>query len=147
MRARASQIALHARRAGRLSERGFSLLEILVAFAILALSLGVLMRIFSGSMNATALAAEYSRAAALAEAKLNAVGVDIPLTPGVHQGEPEAGIDWVVNIHPMPLPAWLGENTPLIPYAVTVVATWPINGTGRDRRVVLESIRLDEAQP
>ena len=35
---------------GRRAERGFSLLEILVAFSILALSLGVFMQIFSASL-------------------------------------------------------------------------------------------------
>ncbi len=128
------------------AERGFSLLEIMVAFAILALSLGVLMQIFSSSMNATALSGDYSRAVALAEARLNAIGVEIPLSPGVHTGEPEAGIDWVVNIQPMPLPGEFSENPALQPYLVNVVATWPGTGAARRRRVVLESIRLDEVQ-
>jgi general secretion pathway protein I len=122
------------------AQRGFSLLEVLVAFAILALSLGVLLQIFQRAMNTTAVSGAYSRAVTLAEAKLNSVGADIPLEAGVHSGDPEDGLDWIVNIEPYQAEGWLGENPPLQPYAVTAVASWPsLSGT---RRVVLRSIRL-----
>lgn len=128
-------------------QRGFSLLEVLVAFAILALSLGVLMQIFSRAMNATALSETYTRAAALAESKLNSVGADIPLEEGVHSGDPEDGMDWIVHIelydfNAGPL-AWLSENQQVQPYRITAVASWPSNAGAR--RVVLRSLRLGEA--
>ncbi len=133
------------RRPGR--QRGFSLLEVLVAFAILALSLGVLMQIFSRAMNTTALSGSYSRAVALAEAKLNSVGADIPLEAGVHSGEPEDGMDWIVNIEPYrlqdPAQSWLDETPPAQPYLITAVASWP--STAGARRVVLRTVRLGEA--
>uniref|UniRef100_UPI0035939C60 type IV pilus modification PilV family protein n=1 Tax=Thiocapsa sp. TaxID=2024551 RepID=UPI0035939C60 len=50
-------------------QSGFSLLEVLVAFAILAVSLGVLMQIFSQATRTTLLSSQYSRAASLAESK------------------------------------------------------------------------------
>ena len=131
----------------RLSQQGFSLLEVLVAFAILALSLGVLMQIFSRAMNATSVSETYSRAVALAEAKLNSVGADIPLEEGVHSGDPEDGMDWIVNIEPYqlqdPTQAWLGENPPAQPYLITAVASSPSISSAR--RVVLRSVRLGEA--
>ncbi|MBK1647377.1 type IV pilus modification PilV family protein [Rhabdochromatium marinum] len=125
-------------------QRGFSLLEVMVAFAILALSLGVLMQIFSRSMNATALSSDYSRAAAVAEARLNAVGVDIPLVEGVYSGEPEDGIDWVVNIEAFPPPIWAADNPVLQAYLVRAVASWPGTGAGHGRRVELQTLRLGE---
>jgi len=94
-------------------------------------------------MNSTALSTEYSRAAALAEAKMNAVGADIPLEEGVHTGDPEDGLDWIVNIELYTPSGWLGENQALPVYRITAVAAWPsVRGA---RRVVLRSLRLGEA--
>lgn len=125
------------------SQAGFSLLEVLVAFAILALSLGVLLQIFSKALATTAVSETYSRAVALAESKLNAMGSELPLEEGVHSGDPEGGMDWTVYVESYPIEGWLGENPPLQPYRVTAVVTWP--GSARARRASLQTIRLGEA--
>ncbi|MGB5832011.1 MAG: prepilin-type N-terminal cleavage/methylation domain-containing protein [Thiohalocapsa sp.] len=123
-------------------ETGFSLIEVLVAFAILALSLGVLLQIFSRAMNTTALSGSYSRAVSLAEARLNSVGAEIPLEEGVHSGDPEDGMDWIVNIDPYRPQGWIGENPPAQAYLITAVASWPSSNGAR--RVVLRTVRLGE---
>ena len=124
-------------------QAGFSLLEVLVAFAILALSLGVLLQIFSKAMTTTATSETYALAVALAEARLNAVGSEIPLEEGVHTGDPEQGMDWIVYIEPYQVQDWAADDPPFQPYRVTAVASWPSSqGT---RRVALRSIRLGQA--
>jgi general secretion pathway protein I len=93
-------------------------------------------------MSTAAVGETYSRAVALAEAKLNAVGSDIPLEEGVHSGDPQQGMDWIIHIEPYELPDWLAESAPLQAYRVTAVASWPsARGT---RRVSLRSIRLGQ---
>ena len=77
--------------------RGFSLLEVLVAFIILAMALGVLMRIFSGGLGNIGMAEHYSHAVAIAEMKLASVGVESPLTEGEVTGE-EQGYTWRTSV-------------------------------------------------
>jgi general secretion pathway protein I len=79
--------------------RGFSLLEVLVAFIILAMALGVLMRIFSGGLGNIGAAEHYSQAVAIAELKLAAIGVESPLTEGENTGAAEHGYTWRTSVH------------------------------------------------
>ncbi|MBK5971209.1 MULTISPECIES: type IV pilus modification PilV family protein [Thiorhodovibrio] len=130
----------------RCAQSGFSLLEVMVAFAILALSLGVLLQIFSSSMNATSLSLDYARAAVVAESRLNSVGLDIPLSEGTYSGDPEQGIDWIVHIGASDLAAGLESEGEFRLFSVRSVATWPGRGSGRSR-VVLESLRLSRVSP
>lgn len=120
-------------------QTGFSLLEVVVAFAILALSLGLLIQVFSQAMNTTALSGTYSRAATLAEARLNSVGVEIELEPGTHTGEPEDGLGWQVSIEPYDLGEVPWEPA-LEPLLVTASVFWE-EALGR-RQIVLSTLRL-----
>lgn len=126
----------------RWGQGGFSLLEVVVAFAILAVSLGVLVQIFALALNTTALSGTYSKAVALAEQRLAAVGVDIPLQAGSFSGEPEDGLAWRIVIEPyspgdLPL-----ENAPLQPFVVTAVASW--DDAAGPRQISLTTLRLGE---
>ena len=61
-----------------MKERGFSLLEVLAAFVILALVGTALFRLFSGALGNATLADEYSGATLYAESRLAAVSVEAP---------------------------------------------------------------------
>ncbi len=127
---------------GGRAQGGFSLLEVVVAFAILALSLGLLIQIFSSALRTTVLSGDYSRAATLAQARLNAVGIDMPLEPGSYSGDAQDNLSWQVSIAPYEFgdPAW---ELPLNAFLVTSVVSW--NGAGnKQRRVSLTSLRLAE---
>jgi len=78
--------------------RGFSLLEVLVAFVILALALGVIMRIFSQGMSRVSESDRYARAVMLAESKLAQVGADIPLEEDELSGKSEEALNWRVRL-------------------------------------------------
>jgi len=68
-------------------QRGFSLIEILVAFMILAMSLTVIFRIFSGGLRNVALSEDYARAVLVAQSQLSVSGISAPLQPGLTSGE------------------------------------------------------------
>lgn len=111
--------------------RGFSLLEVLVAFIILSLALGVLMRIFSGGLGNIGAAEHYSRAVAIAESQLAAAGVESPLTEGEYTGETENGYAWRTSMQrydagTQPLE---GVVLPVDLYQVEVTVNWDNTAT------------------
>lgn len=55
-------------------QAGFSLLEILVAFVVMAFVVGVILQLFGTSMRSVALTDEYSYAVQVAESHLASVG-------------------------------------------------------------------------
>jgi general secretion pathway protein I len=126
---------------GRVKRQGgFTLLEVVVAFAILALSLGILIEIFSRALVTTALSRDYSRALTLAQARLADAGIDIPLEAGSYGGEPEDGFTWQVSIQPYTFgdPSW---KPAFDAFLVTSSVSWG-RGAEEPRRVSLSTLRL-----
>jgi len=72
-------------------QRGYSLLEVIVAFALLALALTLLLGTMSGATRQVRWAAGSGRAALHAQSLLDAVGVAEPLHVGQTNGELEEG--------------------------------------------------------
>lgn len=79
-------------------KRGFSLLEVLVAFVVLSLALSVIMRIFSQGMSSVSESEHHARAVMLAESKLALLGADIPLEEGETSGDSEDKLHWRVRV-------------------------------------------------
>ena len=83
----------------RRAQSGFTLLEILVAFLILALALGALLPTFSHSLEGVESSEFYVTALAEAQSRMDRVGSEIPLEEGEISGTTEAGFDWVASFH------------------------------------------------
>ncbi|MFA7240695.1 MAG: hypothetical protein WC091_11320 [Sulfuricellaceae bacterium] len=127
------------------------MLELLVAFVILALTLSVMMRIFSGGLRNVGLADDYSRATLLAESRLAELGVQ-PVE-GEAEGEFDQKFRWHSTIRPwaddadaqgpeaqpmeaQPLPVRLME--------IEVKVAWGEQG-GKSREVGLSTLQLASA--
>ncbi len=85
---------------------GFSLIEVLVAFTLFAVAMGVLMQIFSRGVNGASLADHYAKATMYAESKVAAVGLEEAIKEGTTSGKFEnETYAWQVTIKPYIDPA------------------------------------------
>ena len=78
--------------------RGFTLIEVLLAFVIFAVSFAVVLEIVAGSMRSSVRARDYSEAALLAQSVMESVGSELPLAVGSYQGEGNGGLQWTLEI-------------------------------------------------
>lgn len=82
------------------SARGFTLLEVLLAFVVFALSFAVVLEILGASMRGSVRAREYTEVALLGQTLMDVVGIEIPLEEGAVQGEEPGGYRWRLQIAP-----------------------------------------------
>jgi general secretion pathway protein I len=122
-------------------QRGFTLIEVLVAFMILAMSLSVIFRIFSGGLRNVTISEDYAQAMLVAEAQLASAGLGEPLQEGVTAGEWDARFRWQRVVEPYrPWEQDKALAVPLQAYRVTVSVDW--SDAGQTRQVTLGSVRL-----
>ena len=135
---------------GRSSQRGYSLLEVIVAFAVLGVALSLLLGALSGGTRQVRWAADSARAVLHAQSLLDEVGVGEVLAPGQRDGEFGGGrYRWVLDVAPYvdgdrpPVP----QQDPYAPQLLQLrlLVTW---GEGGPReRLQLETLRLVQPDP
>jgi prepilin-type N-terminal cleavage/methylation domain-containing protein len=80
---------------GESREAGFTLAEVLVALAVLALSWGLLLQQMGHGLRRTDVAGRAGEATALAQSLLARVGADLPLRLGTRQAR--VCVDWLTG--------------------------------------------------
>ena len=124
-------------------QQGFSLLEILIAFSILALSLGILLKIFSAGVNTAMIAENYSAAVQLSESLMAKTGIETPLQTGQSTGLENNLYHWQVDVSPFTLNADDIDTKILTAelFKVKVTVNWG-DGNASDRQVELITLKL-----
>lgn len=131
----------------RRHQRGFSLIEVLVAFVIMALTLSVLFQVFGTGLRTTSTADAYVQAGMLAQARLALAADQPPLQASYEQGRFEGTpFGWEQIIVPVDeggfgVSAIDGFET----YQVAVRVFWPA-GRG-ERELTLSTLRLQRLVP
>ncbi len=114
---------------------GFTLVEVLVALAILAVSFGFAMGAFSGRLSGLEHDRKMERAVLIARSALARVGHDIPFQGREMAGEGQDGFSWRLDSTP-----YGGDAGGLRGYRIVVTVGWKEGR--RQREVRLETVRL-----
>ena len=78
---------------------GFTLLEVMLAFVIFALSFATVLEIMAGSMRSVRRASDDTQVALLAQSIMDLVGTEIPIEEGQFNGSSVDRYDWNMGIY------------------------------------------------
>lgn len=128
--------------------RGFSLLEVLVAFVILALVATALFGLFSGALGNASASEDWSRAMLFAESRLAAAANPQTLQAAVERGSDDEGrVKWETRVTAWEAPgvdpelARLSETMATGLYRIEVDVSFP-GVAGGERKFSLATVKL-----
>ena len=92
-------LRLHSSRPGHNASRGFTLLEVMLAFVIFALSFATVLEIMAGSMRSVRRASDDTEVALFAQSIIDLVGTEIPVEEGAYSGTGMDRFQWQLEIY------------------------------------------------
>ncbi len=110
----------------------------------MALSLGILLRIFSGGVNTATVAEEYTTAVQIAETLMAKTGTEIPLRTQHKSGVEDEKYHWLVDISPYKLSATTmdAKTLGIELYKINVIVDWgDEGGDGDNRKIQLATLK------
>ncbi len=120
---------------------GFTLIEVMAAFAVFALLFGVVLQVLSTSMTNTRRAGDYTQAALWAQSRLDVLGLDELLEPGETSGQFDDRYNWYQRVEEVMAFDDTGIDLAELPvalYSVELVVEWGENPT---REAVFRTLR------
>jgi general secretion pathway protein I len=81
------------------ASRGFTLLEVMLAFVVFALSFATVLEIMAGSMRSVRRASDDTQVALLAQSIMELVGTEIPIEEGTFNGMGMDRYQWQLGIY------------------------------------------------
>lgn len=131
------------------SQRGFTLIETLVAIMILAICLTVILQLFSGGMRAARISGDYTRAVFHAREKMEEILLIREMEEGSAEGRFDDGYGWAAEIalHKPSVESGAENPSPATEiklFRITVSVYWDTDS--RRRSFDLETLHLAEAK-
>lgn len=130
-------------RAPRRPAGGFTLIELVAAFVILAVAMGLFMELAGSSLRTARRSSDFTHAALFAQIKLDELGIGEPLQEGSDSGRFDDRFDYVLDIRKQdPPPAGEGggpavnELVPVELYRVELTVRWEDGPHERDAKFV-----------
>ena len=123
------------------AERGFTLLEVMVALVIAAFALTLLYDAVSGGVAGVEIANHYAEGMSRARSHLAALGTNVTSLAGEHEGDDGGGYRWRIRVEPIP-----GERDPdgYTVYDCIITEFWEDGVLAR--HVTLETRRLGNSK-
>ena len=118
------------------SEHGFTLLEVIVALAILGIGFALAMELLAAGVRSAKASEEYTQAVLLARQKMAEVAVTRNLTGSADTGEFGGGFRWASEVQPLEQE----EELPGRLYSVRVRVMWP--SRRGEKSVNLQTLRM-----
>jgi len=106
------------------SNRGFTLIEILVAISILSISLVVIFQLFSGGLKSSRLSDQYTRGIFHAKEKMEEILLSTEFAEEVSEGEFEDSFRWKSKIVPIEQAEEEASKLPFNTYNIKVDIFW-----------------------
>ncbi len=125
------------------TNQGFTLIEVIASFTILAMTFMVVLEILSNSSTNTIKSSERSKIALLAQSKMDEVGLIIPIEEGSVSGSFEEDVDWDVVIQAYDV-AYEGnvqmDFAPVELFKVTLTLSW-FDGHNKRRQIEFKTLK------
>ena len=134
---------------GSADQRGFTLLEVLVAFIVFVLIFGAVLDALGMAMRNTRRSAEVSEAALWAQSKLDAIGTIEELKEGSDSGEFNAHYRWQLDVSKQEVERTDGvspDSFPVELYRVELVVSWGDRNRRSEQHFVTLRSMLKEGQ-
>ena len=123
--------------------QGFTLIEVIAAFTIMALTFAAILQILSNSTRQTIKSSERTRIALLAQSKMDELGLSIPVEESSLSGSFDDGVDWSMDITPYEI-QYEGdislEFAPVELYRVDLTISW-FSGRDNSASMVFTTLR------
>jgi general secretion pathway protein I len=129
-------------------EGGFTLVEVVVAMAVLGISLVLIIELFSGGLRLGRASEEYTLAGQLARQKMEELSLTQPIAEGIEEGEFDSTYRWQVEVKKIDLlsiPLETDYRPPADLYQIQIHIIWKSGSKERSTRI--ETFKAIKPEP